>query len=356
MIYDADYLKFISECYDLSDPLTRDKVVFCTEAEKQTNVEHYTNKLYGDIKNGVDNIDFGTIPLSKGDITKIDNFDNLVECINTISALIKEYHQPTTQIDVISTAIDNIQKRTRLWEKAFGMNIEFPIIMYNTMTLSVVASVSLLITTCIEYIKNGDGTIKRAFDKASYIKTRDHVLFDSLDKFNLSCAKGICDDMCNQCIKKGLTKVREAYDNGDDLNLYPVNEVFGAITIGSIIMLVLNWKLALELIVFVLRRVVWYYFSFRQNAANYFTIQAEFLQANAENLKYRIEDEDYRKKVYDKQIKWVDRFKKFANFFMIKDKRAQAEVKKKEEDSKHEKYKDKDDDQNDNDDSDGGIF
>lgn len=351
MIYSNDYLSFVGECYDLSDPYTREKVIFCQEADQQSNIEHYTNKLYNDIKSGVDDIDYGTIPLSKGDITKIDNYENLVQCVNTISALIKEYHQPTTQIDVISTAIENIQKRTRVWEKAFGMNIEFPIIMYNTMTLSIVASVSLLITTCIEYIKNGDGTIDMAFDKASYLKSRSHVLFDSLEKFNLSCSKGICDKLCDGCIKQGVSKIKESYElsNGEE----PIDEfVVTAVGIGAVVVTLLSWRLALDLIIFCLRRSVWYFFSFRQNAADYFTTQAEFLQMNAENLKYRIADEDQRKKVYDKQIKWVDRFKKFANFFMIKDKRAQADAKKKEEESKREKRTENDDD----DSGDGGIF
>lgn len=352
MVY-KDYLEIVSENYDLSDSHTFNKVIMCTEAEKESVLKHLTGKLYNDIKNKVDVIDFGTIPKSKGDITKIDNYENLVECVNTITALIREYNQPTEQIDVVSTAIENIKLRTRVWEKAFALNIELPMIVYNTMVLSVVSSISLMITTCIEYVKNADGTIKTAFDKAAYVKNKDHVLFTSLREFNFTCSKGDLDKAMGACIKVNATAVKEAYENG---TLDEASQHMGSImhkqtlAVISAILLVANLKYIIKFFVYCLRSVVYYFMLLRQNVSDYFTVQADYLQINAENLQYRDMDDEKKEKVKDRQMKYVERFRKWANFFMIKDKKARNDAEKQQkEDNKQSKYEDDDED-------DGGLF
>ena len=93
MISGADYIDIIDRSYDLSDSRTRKKLLYCTEDSKVNNLEYLANKLYGFIKQKVDEIDFGTIPKSKGDITKIENYDNLIECIDTIKKMVVGYKQ-----------------------------------------------------------------------------------------------------------------------------------------------------------------------------------------------------------------------------------------------------------------------
>lgn len=358
----SEYLNIVSEFYDLSDSYTVKKVIMCNEAEKEANIEKLTVRLYNDIRNGVDEIDFGTIPLSKGDITKIDGYENLVQCIDTLSSLIKEYGQSTELVDVISTGLENIQSRKRIWEKAFALNIDIPMVLYNTMTLSIVSSVTLLITTCIEYIKNGNNTISIAFNKASYIKKKEHVLFTSLRSFNKSCANKEIDKAMTDCIKSNMVRIKEsAYLNEDsDFKGYVqstwkktddfVKKQEPKIRIAGTIATV---YFALKLVIFIIRNSAYWLMGMRQNVADYLVVQANFLQTNAENLANREKyhgTEDQRKKVYDKQMKWVDRFKRWANIFMIKDKKAEAEAKRKEqEDNKKKKYEDDEDD-------DGGIF
>ena len=77
MITNADYMQIVSEAYDLSDPYIKKKVIFCNEAKRQENIENIVGRLYTHIKNDVTGIDFGTIPRSKGIITKIDNYNGL---------------------------------------------------------------------------------------------------------------------------------------------------------------------------------------------------------------------------------------------------------------------------------------
>ena len=117
MISTTEYLSIVNEEYDLSDPYTKKKVLFCNEAQKNSNIEHLTNRLYKHIKEKSAEIDFGSIPRSKGDITKIENYQNLIDCIDIIHRMVVEYGEDTTLIDEISTAVDNIQRRERVFSK-----------------------------------------------------------------------------------------------------------------------------------------------------------------------------------------------------------------------------------------------
>ena len=73
MITGAEYMQLVSEAYDLSDYYTKKNVLFCNEAKRQANIENIVGRLYVHIKNDVTGIDFGTIPRSKGVITKVEN-------------------------------------------------------------------------------------------------------------------------------------------------------------------------------------------------------------------------------------------------------------------------------------------
>lgn len=359
----SDYLSVISEYYDLSDSYTLDHVVLCTEAKKESVAANLAHKLYEKIRDKVDEIDFGTIPKSKGDITKIDGYTNLVECVDIIHKLIKEYGQSTEPVDQISTAIENIQKRKRIWEKSFALNIEIPKITYNTMTLSVVSSVTLLINTCIEYIKNPDNTITTALDKASYIKQREHVMFVSLRDFNASCDKGVVDKLCETAIGMNAKAMREAYAIEDPRSINEgiegVMNIVGNLSKNTAVRVLAGALLLMklkDLLIFLgscIKYSLTYLLKMRQSVSDYFAEQADFLQINAENLKYRENvDEEKKKKIYEKQMAWVNKFRKWSNAFMIKDKKAQNDTKREQEEDRNQKYPKDNEDGND----DGGIF
>ena len=162
----------VSENMDLSDMQTLNTICSINEADRAAVLTSLTSKLYDNIVDKVDDIDFGSIETSKGDITKIENYERLLECIELMRSIVKEYHQDTDCIDVVADAVTNIRSRTKLWEKCYQMNLELPIITYQTMTMACVSSISLLIATSIEFIKNTDGsTYAIALDKVAFNKT-----------------------------------------------------------------------------------------------------------------------------------------------------------------------------------------
>lgn len=343
MISGADYIDIIDRSYDLSDSRTRKKLLYCTEDSKINSLEYLANKLYGFIKQKVDDIDFGTIPKSKGDITKIENYDNLIECIDTIKKMVVEYKQPTYIIDEVSTAINNIQSRKRMFEKSFGMNIEFPVMIYNSTVLSCVSSVSLLITSCIAYVKDGRSTtFEASFNKAAYVKSKDHVLYKYIKGFNDICKNGSFDKLVNECNKNNVKVAKESV-------ILTVGAT--AFVLGQIVSLLSSGRGLFSNVIFGLRSIVYYFFYMRTSVSEWFSVQADFLAINAENLKYREDKENsdsHRSKVYDNQMKWVERFRKISNFFALKDTKSRKAASDNENDDK----KHQDDDESD----DGIIF
>lgn len=384
MITNADYMQIVSEAYDLSDPYIKKKIIFCNEAKRQENIENIVGRLYTHIKNDVTGIDFGTIPRSKGVITKIDNYNGLVDCINSIHDLVKSYNQPTKSVDELTTAINNIKNRERVFTKAFTLNIEFPIMLYNMTVTAIVSATSLLMSSSVEFIKNGHDSFTTSLDKVGYVKSKDHLMIEYVSQFNRNCANGTIDKLVNSCIKNNITNTNES-TIVDAQNVNSVNEgifwkdnddgtktptaataitgvimgagakyVIPAIVnspLGIFITAVIGAGITAVLFLFLFRKVAFFILKTRMDISDWFEIQANYLQINAENLKYRDDPkgDDHKKKVYDAQMKWVDRFKKIANKLALTDSKARKET---NDNDRNESRHYEDDESDDN----GGLF
>ena len=364
MITDTEYMQIVSETYDLSDYATKKNLLFCNEAKRIDNLEHIVGNLYMHIKSNVAGIDFGTIPKSKGVVTRIDNYANVLDCINSVHELVYNYKERTDIPDALSTALANLQQRERVFTKAFALNIEFPIMIYNMTVLAVVSSVSLLLSSTVEYVKNGHDSFAVSFDKTGYAKSRDHVLYQYVTQFNRNCDNGTLDKLMNDCIKNNLTPMSESaklepVDEGLKEVIGTVGDVVGmaggaatAVKVGQAAMKFKPLKIVIMFIaagyaIVSFIKLIWktafWIMSTRMKISDWFEIQATYLQINAENLKYRDDrkdSDDHRKSVYQRQMKWVDRFKKLANFFALKDSKATKETEEEERRNRNQRYED----------------
>ena len=75
MFTDREYFQVIKEIYDISTLKAKKQLLFCNEAKKASTLDHIVTKLYKHIQDKITEIDFGSIPKSKGDITKIEGKD-----------------------------------------------------------------------------------------------------------------------------------------------------------------------------------------------------------------------------------------------------------------------------------------
>ena len=320
------YREIVNEYMDIQDTETR-KILLAIDEEDQSQVlTNLAHRLYDNVVKQVDKINYGSIPNTKGDITKLENYTQLMECIEIMEKMLIEYKQATDPVMIIKQAVDNIKSRTETWKKAYTLNIEFPIVMYNTIVLSIVSSVSFLIASTIDYVKSpGESEYQLSINAMAAAKTKDNLLFEDLDRWNKACIKGEVD--------KCLTFIID----GNKKNLLGVNAsvagtVMASVAITAIILNILP----------IMRELIFFFFHSKQSLSDYFAIQADLLQMNAENIKYSSEKSAKEKeKIRKKQLSIADKFRKISDALAIKCKKAQMSA---EKDSANieKKYKTKD--------------
>ena len=311
MNFGYEFDPLMQEHMDITDTETRRSLIGLEEADQSKVLVSLTSKLYDKIVAKVDDINFGSIPASRGDITRIENFDSMVECVDIIYSILKQYNQTTEPVDTISTAINNVRSRKDLFTKAFAANVELPIVFYNTIVLSIVSSVSFLIAISIEFIKNpGDDSFTVSLDKVAYTKTSHNLLLDNLRKFNSSCARGELDRSMNECMKPSIKNLSGG----------------GAAFLSVVALLGLA-----KVIIPILQELTYFFYSTPQNISDYFAVQADLLQMNTANVMYKDMDDDTKKEIIRKQTGIANKFRKISNFFSIEykkgEKKSRSEMK-----------------------------
>ena len=299
------YNKAIMEHFDLLDLKTRRTLHSMNEAGQNTVLMNLTSKLYDKIVEKCDDIDYGEIPKTKGDIRKLPKYESMKECIALMHDILKEYNQDTGPVDELSVAFANIESRKDLFERAYRYNAELPIAMYCNVTLGIITGISYMIATCIEFIKDpGAENFRIALDKMAYAKTKDHLIYNTLKSFNKSCATKEFD-RAMEAILKASTK----------------NFAAGAV-LGGIAISVLGIILVL---IPVLRELIFLFYYTRVKISDFFDIQADLLQMNAYSIEANTTlSPTERKKVMAKQLKYVEQFRKISNSVAIEVKKAEV--------------------------------
>lgn len=330
---EREYDLVLKEYFDTSDRRSMKILLSLNEAEQNQAVVSLASKLYDKIVAKVDDIDYGTIPASRGDITKIGNYQEMVDCMKVIRDILSHYKQDTSLLDIIDKAIENLKDSKKIWEKAFVIDSELPITFYNTIALSIVSAVSLLISSSIDFIKEpGNNSFTVSFDRVGYSKTKDKLLFQNLDKFNKSYAKGDIEKLMQSIVK--VNPAVKEFADGMVYESVTLATILGAVASGMLVVTLI------KLVIPVLHELTSALFCAKQKVSDYFEVQSKIVQFNAEQLKYNYaKSEADIEKIYKKQIKIAELFKKIANKFAVKMNKADNEARKQIEKEKQEKYK-----------------
>lgn len=315
-----EYTQAISEYFDITDNNTRRILLAIDENDQNKVLVSLTSKLYDNIVNKIDDIDFGEIPMTKGDITRLSNYQNILECNDTMRKLLLEFKQSTEPVDTITTAIDNIRNSTDIWRRAFAGNIELPMVTYNTIVLAIIEATTYLISMVVEYIKiPSSDSFQVTIDKSALNKSKDHMIFDNLRKFNDAYRKGQITNAMNYIIKE------------------KVNNFTGEIGAGAALFGV---TALLFCIVPILRELIFLFYYSRVRISEYFEMQADMLQMNSYNVEHNRPDLDkeQRKSISSKQMKIADKMRQFSKKIAINMKESENKAVK-EMTSEKKKYK-----------------
>lgn len=352
----SEFEELMREHLDYNDPQNVHEVARIlreadTDAQNRM-MEAVTNKMYALIQQKADKIDFSSISKSRGDITKIQNYESLMECCDVIRQFINGYHENLSSIDTVDTAIANIKKRTDMFKKAFVINSPIITMTYNSMALGCVYSISFLIATCIEFIKDPKvGSWQMALDKAALAATDKNLMFTSLKDFNTSCSSGDFDTAMAVAIKQGkvrkeaveissdMTKVNNDhpilndYDYEDDVEVFhdaeDDNEIdYGVQQEGMIGYTVSRVFIFIaKLLIPMIRNVVYLFYHSRQKVSDYYAQQAQLLEMNAYQIQYNSElDEEEKKRIFDKQMKIAAKWREMSRRFDVDYKNAKKQA------------------------------
>lgn len=322
-----EFTKAMNEYFDITDTETRKILLSINESDQSKVMVALTSKLYNSIINKIDDIDFGEIPNTRGDMSKLSNFNQMIEAIDTMEEILREYKQTTEDtIGVIREAISGVMANSPLWIGAYQKNVELPMATYNTIVLSIITSVTYMISSCIEYIKvPSSDTFTITVNKNALNKTKQHLVFKNLKQFNSSIKSGQ--------MKKAMEYVMK--ENMDTTNKFVGTLAIGA---GAAFAGVIG---LLFIVMPIIREGIFMFYHMRVMVSEYFEVQSDFLKINAYNVEANRSDltKEQKKNITSKQMKVANKFDKFADKIAVQMKNAEvkATVDIRAEDSK--KYK-----------------
>lgn len=290
----------IWENMDMSDVHTVEYVCSLDEAEQNSLLLSLTNKLYQMVVDKIDSIDYGEIPNTKGDITKLSKYKELRECHDVLKGIFHQFREDEEPIDVIVNATDNIENLKELFVGGFVVKAAFPMSVYNTMTLAVINATSFMIATCIEYIKSPKKEgLEIVLNKTGISKVKDHLVYESLKDFNEACRKGEVENALRPFIQNRARG-------------FAMTAALGfkaALVIGGVVLALLP----------IIKDLVYFYYASKARVSQYFDLQAKLLEMNANELRDNddIKTEGDKASVIRKQLAIAKAFHDIANYLVV---------------------------------------
>lgn len=328
--HDEDYLKIVYEYCDLSDPDFKKRLIYVNEAEQNKVLMSLTAKLYANIVDKANEIDYGDIPETKGDITKLKNYGMMVDTVATLRDIVKEFKQDPKAVNVISEAIANVETRKDEFTKAFRLGYEIPKLIYCTTVLAINDSIAYMIASCIEFIKTPKTeSFDMVLDVMRYKKAKDYLIFSNLDKLNREFKNGNIDKIM-KAISKGAVDKALTEASVDSINLANPKVGKKLSLAGTILLGVALAAVAIILftILGIFQDIVFFFYNTKNNYSQYLEMQALVMEANANNLDVNHPewDDAKKKEVYDRQMKLVDKWRNRAEKWRVTAKKAEADT------------------------------
>lgn len=308
-----EYRKLVGEFFDINDRDTRLILTAVDEDDQDKVIMSLTGKIYNNMIDKIDDIDFGDIPATKGDITELPNYKKMCECISLMTELLDRFKESKDTIDIVSEALHNIESRTAMWKKGFSLNLELPMVTYDTIVLAIIESTSFLVSMCVEFIKSpSQDTFTITIDKSRATKSKQHLLLDNLKKFNAACKNGTIDNTMNY-IMKGNVKNFAGFATG-------TGAVFGVVGIAGLLLVIIP----------ILRELIFLFYYQRVRIADYFETQADLLEMNAYNVQNNNATftKEERKAISNKQMAIATKFRKVSDFVAVDAKSAEVNATK----------------------------
>lgn len=266
----------------------KSKIQKLTEAEQAVVNNRMISNLYQSaLKKG--NIDFDNIPLSKGDIQKVDGYQNMLGTLDVLKGLSKKFGIKIPEIFTVEDAVNNIRLQRNIFERAFGLNVDFMKMYYNTLVYACIESTSLLISSYVEYtrtVNNVEFSLKKG--KGIY----GNICLDNLVKFNESVKNGSFVKFANGLMNKDK------------------NEFLGAVGVAKGAMTAIAIGTSLVPLV---RQLIFYFYDSRMQISEFLQQQKDMLEMNKFSVEASSMEAQKRNNILNKQKSVIDRLEKVSD-------------------------------------------
>lgn len=306
------YMEAITEYMDWHDRNTNEILLSLDEEGQNSLLVSLTNKLYKMMMAKVDDIDYGDIPGTRGDITRLPKYYEMKECLKVLNDIFEQYHENTKPVKEIENAISYVEGYHDIFTASYAGQIDLGIAMYNNITLAIISSISYMIAVCIEYIKSPKREgMEIVLDRAGITKVKESLLYENLIKFNNAARKGDIENAIRPLIKSKAKNF--------------------AVTLSGIAMgvgVVISVTGLILACISMLRDIVYYFYATRARISQYFDIQADLLEMNANELKDNrdIKTIDDKQSVIRRQIAIARNFRKIADFLAVNANKSEREA------------------------------
>lgn len=244
------------------------------EAEQRSISYAVAEKLYDNVsgKAKLANLDFTEITKTKGDITKLDGFDELNETIKVLNTAQSKLHLKGKAINVVATAMNNLMDKRSIFKSSFRTGNSVLMDTYKFGAMAVIASTSLITISLTDYFVTPDrGASDSIVNSNRPFKqdTREYTLLDqnpliiNLEKFNKMCETNGLEE-----VEKALAKVKRSNFGGVE------------IAAGAVVAVIVLYNL-----VDILRELVYYFLFAKASVSEYFFANSVALEINANKIK-----------------------------------------------------------------------
>lgn len=279
-------------------------------------------KLLTKVKSKYNKKYFETISATKGDVTKLKDFKNLVNMISLLDKLeCSDFPQFKDYVQSVSDSLNIVTARTQQFKKAYANNNQVLILLYESVVASIIEGTVLICTNFVDYEVTQFNNYKLVVKRKKVVRMsktlKDSHIFKCLDKFI------------------DLHKNRKL----DKLNNFEnkLNEelITAGVTAGMVVY-ALAWCAVPVIVLFACRCCVFTYYNTKYLIADKMKYIAKVLEMNLSTLEKNEKNDKIREK-QEKIIEWLrNTAEKFESDNTVSESKSTDEAKKDDEELKKE--------------------
>ena len=310
MDINAQIYNILCEAIDMKNYQGNKMLYNLTESEKINITDKMVVALYKSAMNKYNGIDFEYIPNAKGDITKLKNYDTLMQSIETLDNIQTQFNTKLNELQIIKESIRILQAYKKEFCLCFIQDNQFGQAIFNTIVMSIIYGVDMCINTTISFITTPKSDLNNLMANQRKYKNESSILFDNMQKINDAANSGKLKDLFDKLLTK--------------------NNFLGSVTASTVIGIAVISLVGMAVLIIAIRELIYFFFNSRLKLADYFRKQAKFLELNIAELKSVNAPQTIANKdeVIKKQQKKVDQLLKLADKFEMEFVKQQRDAEK----------------------------